>query len=83
MTHSELLTLIRDTLSEVSPGIAPDADPDAGLKHELEVDSLSVLELVARLEYATGVAVPDEDWGSMTSMNAIAAYFAERAPVPS
>ena len=39
--------------------------------------SLAVLELVARLEYRFGVAVPDEAWPRLTSIGAVADYLVE------
>ena len=50
----------------------PTAPPTSG--STCEVDSLAVLEFVARLEYRFGIAVPDDAWPGLTSMDAVADF---------
>ena len=69
-----VLAMVRRELAVVLPDVPLDADPDADLKVDLDVDSLALLELVARMEYLVGVAVPDEDWTLLTSMTALVDY---------
>jgi acyl carrier protein len=47
---------------------------DASLRSDLQVDSLALLELVARLEYRFNTSVPDEDWPRLGSIGEIADY---------
>jgi len=74
MNRSQTLSVIREELAVAAPDVAPDADPAAHFGLDLEVDSLAVLEFVARLEYRFGIAVPDDAWPGLTSMDAVADF---------
>jgi acyl carrier protein len=69
-----VLAVVRAELAVAAPDVAADAPPDADLKYDLDVDSLSLLELVARLEYHYSVTVPDEAWPQLSSLSAIVDY---------
>ncbi len=71
---ADVLAIARAELAVAAPDVPADAPPDAHLKHDLDVDSLALLELVARLEYRFSVCVPDEDWPRLTSLSAIVGY---------
>jgi acyl carrier protein len=79
-TYDHVLAILRDELALVAPDVGRDVAADASLKHDLGVDSLSVLELVARIEYRFGLSVPDEDWPLLGSLDAIAAYVVAGGP---
>ena len=77
MNKQEILAIVREQLAVAAPDVPADADETAEFRHDLEVDSLAILELVARLEYRFNVAVPDEDWPRLTSMAAVVDYIAD------
>jgi acyl carrier protein len=79
-THAAVLEVLRDELELVAPDVGRDVAADASLKHDLGVDSLSVLELVARIEFRFGLSVPDDDWPLLGSLDAIAAYVVAGGP---
>ena len=79
-THEHVLAAIRDELALVAPDVGRDVSAEASLKHDLGVDSLSVLELVARIEFRFGLSVPDDDWPLLGSLDAIAAYVVAGGP---
>ncbi|WP_392543313.1 acyl carrier protein [Oryzobacter telluris] len=72
MTRSEILATVREELAVAAPDVPADADTAAHFGVDLGVDSLAVLEFVARLEYRYGIAVPDDAWPGLTSMDAVA-----------
>lgn len=74
MNRSQILSDIREELAVAAPDVPADADPTAHFGLDLEVDSLAVLEFVARLEYRYGIAVPDDAWPTLTSMDAVADF---------
>jgi acyl carrier protein len=74
MNRSEILTVIREELAVAAPDVPADAATDAHFGLDLEVDSLAVLEFVARLEYRYGIAVPDDAWPGLSSMDAVADF---------
>src|SRR5215207_723673 len=71
----ELRSIRRDMLPPVW-------DDDASFRGDLGLDSLDLVEMVARLEQVTGVFVPDEDVGKLTSVAATADYVRERRREP-
>jgi acyl carrier protein len=77
VNRQEIVTTVREELLVAAPDAPADPDEAAELRSDLSVDSLAILELVARLEYRFGVAVPDEDWPRLTSIGAIADYLVE------
>ncbi len=74
MNRSEILSVIREELAVAAPDVPADAGTEALFGLDLEVDSLAVLEFVARLEYRYGIAVPDDAWPTLTSMDAVADF---------
>jgi acyl carrier protein len=74
MTRQQTIDSIRDELEAVAPKLPRDADENASLRHDLDVDSLAILEFIARLEYRFSVTVADEDWPHMTTIASIADY---------
>ncbi len=74
MNRSDTVAAIREELAAAAPDVPPDADTAAHFRHDLDVDSLAILEMVARLEYRYRIAVPDEDWPRLTSIDAVADY---------
>jgi acyl carrier protein len=81
-TDTDVLSRLRTELASVRPDIAETAPADATLKHDLEIDSLDVLEYVARVEAAFGLVVPDEDWQAVATLDSLAAYVAEHRTIP-
>lgn len=71
MTRTDILATVRDELATAAPDVPADADTAAHFGADLGVDSLAVLELVARLEYRYGIAVPDDAWPGLTSIDAV------------
>ena len=78
MNRQDMLAIVREELCIAAPDVAPDADEMAALRHDLGVDSLAVLEFVARLEYRFNLSVPDDAWPQLTSIGAVLDYLAGR-----
>jgi acyl carrier protein len=75
----ELDALVRRSLSEVAPELAPeldDLDPNVDLWRELELDSMDHLSVMTRLSEATGRDIPERDYPKLRSLNAICEYLA-------
>ena len=74
--HTDLVARLRTELAAVRPDLDDPASvpADALLKQDLAVDSLDILEFVARVEAALRVIVPDEDWQHVATLNAFATY---------
>jgi acyl carrier protein len=73
-TTTEVLDVLRAELRKVKETLPPDVAGDALLMTDLGLDSLDVVEFVARVEEHYRVIVPDEDWQQLSTLERIAAY---------
>jgi acyl carrier protein len=73
-----MLDVLRAELHEVNAEIPRDLPADRELVDELGIDSLDVVEFVARLEHRFRFVVPDDEWQELATLDAIAAYALER-----
>lgn len=75
MTEAEIRTLANDILSD----IAPETDPatlagDSDIRAELDIDSMDFLNFIIALNKRTGVAIPEEDYPKLFTMDGVVAY---------
>ncbi|MBK9369680.1 MAG: acyl carrier protein [Deltaproteobacteria bacterium] len=74
-----LLRHLSDDLQRSCDELLQDPSPDAPFS-ELKVDSLSLAEFVARVEQRFRVAIPDEEWRALGSLNQVADWLEPRLP---
>ena len=76
---SDMTATVVDALLEVAPDVDPATlDPDALLREDLELDSMDILNLVVAINEATGIDVPEQDYGELTTVTTIARYLDAR-----
>ena len=73
-------TIRRELRSIRRDKLPPVWDDDSHFRDDLGLDSLDLVEMVARLEQATGIYVPDEDVARLMSISATVAYVRARQP---
>lgn len=77
----DILTGLADILNEVA-GVSPDAvTPDKSFTDDLDVDSLSMVEVVVAAEERFGVRIPDDDVKELRTVGDAVSYI-KRAGVP-
>lgn len=74
MTHADVLSVLRTEIRKVRDDLPPDVDSTALLMTDLQLDSLDVVEFVARVEEAYRFSVPDEDWQTLRCLDRVADY---------
>jgi acyl carrier protein len=79
MNHSPTVTddvidVLRVEIRKVKDSLPVDVAADALLMTDLGLDSLDVVEFVARVEEVYRVSVPDEDWQRLRTLDCIADY---------
>jgi acyl carrier protein len=77
MTEAEIRNLACEILSD----IAPDTDPtalsgDEDIREGLDIDSMDFLNFVIALDKRTAVAIPEEDYSRLYTMDSVVAYLA-------
>jgi acyl carrier protein len=77
---TDMTATVVDALLEVAPDVDPAAlNHDALLREDLELDSMDILNLVVAINDATGIDVPEQDYGELTTVATIARYLDARA----
>lgn len=76
----ELMTFVRTELRAIQPRLPAELPADAHYRLDLNLDSLDLVELVARIEQRYGVMIPDADLPQFVSLDATARYVLARVP---
>lgn len=77
--HSDMKEIIRERLSVVT-GLPESAFPDnADLRRQVGLDSIEVIEVIAKLEDWFLISIPNEDYGRFKTVKMIEEYLIERA----
>lgn len=77
---TDMTATVVDALLEVAPDVDPATlNADALLREDLELDSMDILNLVVAINEATGIDVPEQDYGELTTVATIARYLDARA----
>jgi acyl carrier protein len=75
MTNDQAYAVLSQMLHELAPELdIDDVDKDANLNEELDLDSISFLNLIEMIHERTGVDVPESDYAQLESVNACSAY---------
>ncbi len=74
---------VRQIVLEIIKIIAPDADlsdlnGDAGLRDQLELDSMDFLDIVMELRKRHKIEVPKEDYPELATLDSCVAYLAPK-----
>ncbi|MBR6416664.1 MAG: acyl carrier protein [Bacteroidales bacterium] len=78
MERSELVKMINSALAEEFEIEESEITPSASIKDTLELDSLSLVDLIALMEQKTGVKIPGSDVTKILNFDALYDYIAER-----
>lgn len=73
----EILAFVTHELRTIRPSLPADLGPQTRYRADLNLDSLDLVELVARLEQAFGLLVPDADLPQFVSIDATVRYVLE------
>ncbi|MGB8650372.1 MAG: acyl carrier protein [Mycobacteriales bacterium] len=76
ITQTDVLTGLAEVLEEVSGVPADKVTPEASFENDLEVDSLTMVEVVVACEERFGVRIPDEALEDLKTVGDAIAYIA-------
>lgn len=74
MKNDEIINKLRLELSIVKPKIAGDIKNADNFRDDWGLDSLELVEFVARIEQSFKILIPDNDLKELYSLNVTAAY---------
>jgi acyl carrier protein len=75
MTHNGLVGRLRRILSDVAPELDVAAIPDhADLRNDIGIDSMDFLNFVIAISKQFSVAIPEADYGKVTTLAKVADY---------
>lgn len=80
MTDPTLLPLLRRELKSIKPKLPDDLPAADHFRDDWNLDSLELVEFVARIEQQFGILIPDEDLPQFISLDATAEYIQKRLP---
>lgn len=77
MNEQDARTAVYAAIGQVAPDVdTDDLAEDARLRQDLELDSLDFLRLIETIAQATGVDVPESDYGQVTTVKGLVEYVA-------
>jgi len=79
MEKKELIAKVNSVLAEEFEVEESIITPEANIKQTLQLDSLSLVDMVALIENEFGVKIPTADLGQIKTFDALYDYLAERA----
>ena len=79
MERNELIAKVNSVLAEEFEVEESIITPDAPIKQTLQLDSLSLVDMVALIENEFGVKIPSAELGQIKTFEALYDYLAERA----
>ena len=74
MSQQEILAGLAAIVNEVAGGPVEDVQPDKSFVDDLDVDSLSMVEVVMASEDKWGVKIPDEEVKNLKTVGDAVAY---------
>ncbi|MBI5917020.1 MAG: acyl carrier protein [Bacteroidetes bacterium] len=75
---TDILQDLRAKLHDIKPDLPKDFPPDDHFREVWRLDSLDLVEFVARIEQQYRVVIPDEDLELFTSLNRVIQYLQEK-----
>jgi len=80
VTNDEIRAGLAEILEEIADVSPDDVTEDKSFTDDLEVDSLSMVEVVVAAEEKFGVRIPDDDVQGLKSVGDAVAYIQKAAP---
>ncbi len=78
MTEDKILLSLRQELKSIKPKLPDDLPVVSHFKNDWHLDSLELVEFVARIEQNFGILIPDEDLPDFISLEATTRYVQNR-----
>ncbi len=75
MTKDECKQIVLDIIAEIAPDEdLSDVKADVGLRDQLDLDSMDLLDIVMELRKKYGIDVPEDEYPQLASLQSCAEY---------
>ncbi|MFN0175386.1 MAG: acyl carrier protein [Saprospiraceae bacterium] len=74
MSNEQLIAQLRNELRGIKPLLPDDLAATDNFRNDWNLDSLELVEFVARIEQQYSILIPDEDLAELVSLQASAKY---------
>lgn len=79
MNEEEIKKLIYQLLKQIAPDTEPSAlQPDENIRETLNLDSFDSLQFIVALNEKSGVEIPEQDYGKITTLKALVSYMMDK-----
>jgi acyl carrier protein len=82
-SDTRILTGLAEILDEATAGEVRDVTTETSFHDDLDLDSLTMVEIAVHVEQKLGVKIPDVDLGGLQTVGDMLKYILARASVPS
>ncbi|HEU0128576.1 MAG TPA: acyl carrier protein [Pseudonocardiaceae bacterium] len=79
MTNEEILGVLAEIVNEVAGVETGEITPDKSFVDDLDIDSLSMVEIAVQVEDRFGVKVPDDELANLKTVGDAVDYVAKAA----
>lgn len=75
MNEEEIKEIVFQLLKKIAPDTEPSTlKPNENIRETLNIDSFDSLQFIVALNEKTGIEIPEEDYGKITTLQALTAY---------
>ena len=81
MNEEEIKEIVFQLLKKIAPDTEPSTlKPDENIRETLNIDSFDSLQFIVALNEKIGIEIPEEDYGKITTLQALTAYIKNKKP---
>lgn len=77
--NAEILNGLTDIVKDVTAGSVPEVTPDKTFLGDLDLDSLTMVDIAVQVEEKFGVRIPDDDLSELKTISDAVDYISARA----
>ena len=77
MTDQEILSGLAEIIEEIAGTPADEVTPEANFVDDLDIDSLSMVEIAVQAEDRFGVKIPDDELANLKTVGDAVSYVAK------
>ncbi|WP_372770563.1 acyl carrier protein [Lutibacter sp.] len=75
VNEEEIKKIVFQSLEKIAPDTEPDSLlPNENIREVLGIDSFDFLQFMILLAEKTGIEIPEQDYGKITTLNALMSY---------